>query len=227
MLEAGARKKIKENRKILEKEVGKVRLYNQHKKHAINNPGLGQIINADHQPPVSSILEARKMNQNSKLAEAMLEVATNSSPLDNNQIDAVHKYHGLKLPTVSVPKEIHYEFPSSKSADFRKLIATKISKDDVEGTLKAMIIGGMPRCKLNSDKNFKDFQNSSISKTRMDVYEKSLPDHSLKIVETWYKPLQSKGLMTETNLKNMTVWINNGGYKDQNDPIRKEISKLL
>ena len=93
MAEGAAKPKnvLEESIKVLKRKVGKVRLYNEWIAYRNNNPGIGQFINADHQPPVSSILAARQSNQNSKLAEAMLEVATNSSPLNTNLISDVRK----------------------------------------------------------------------------------------------------------------------------------------
>nr|XP_046269251.1 uncharacterized protein LOC124072113 [Scatophagus argus] len=220
-------KKIKENREVLEKEVGKVKVYKELKKHTSQNQGIGQFINADHQPPVSCILEARKKNQNSKLAEAMLEVGTSSSPLDTKLIPGVHKDHGLGLPTVYVPKEIHHEFPSTKSPAFRQLLANTISNDDVVGSLKLTILGGMPRFRLNSTKNFKDFQNNKMSQTRLNTFEKSFQQHSIKIVDSWFSSLQSKGVMTDKHRADITTWIIKEGYNNQNDPHRNQVSNLL
>lgn len=226
MLE-GAVGKMEETKEVLEKQVGTVTFYKNYKKHTIQNPGIGQFINADHQPPVSSILEARKLNQNGKLAEGMLEVGTNSSPLNSSLIRNVHKYHGLYLPVVYVPKEIHSEFPSTKSKAFREHLAATISRDDVEGTFKTMIMGGMPRFKLNTTKNVNNFQNTPISKTRLDVFEKSFQKHSGEVVKTWFKLLHNKGIMTETHRNNINAWINKRGYDDQNDPYRRQIADLL
>ncbi|XP_044068809.1 uncharacterized protein LOC122883754 [Siniperca chuatsi] len=228
MAEGAVQKKIiKEKTKIIEKEVGKIKYYKNWKKYATNNPGIGKFINADHQPPVHSILEARKLNQNSRLAEAMLEVATNSSPLDNNLIPGVRKNHGLELPTVYVPAEIHREFPSTKSKAFRTCLATAISTDDVEGTFKLTILGANVRFKLNSTKNFNNFQNSTKSKTRLAIFEKSFQQHSTEMVQKWFNLLQGNGVMTNTNLTNITTWINNEGYDNQNDPYRNQVFNLL
>ncbi|KAI4885536.1 hypothetical protein NFI96_024025 [Prochilodus magdalenae] len=138
MAEGAARKAIKkmqETKNVLEKEVGKVKVYKDWKKYKSQNHGIGQFINADHQPPVRSILEARRLNQNSKLAEAMLEVATNSSPLDTNLIP--------------------------------------------------------------------------------------------KMIQKWSDLLQGKGIMDDNHVTTLTTWITNQGYKDQNDPHRKQVSNLL
>lgn len=226
MLQAGAGKRIRETKKKLQEEVGKTKIYKQHQKDLRKNPGLGQFIHGDHQPALSSILDVSP--HESPLARAMLEIATNSSPPDNNKIDAVRRNHGRNLPVVCVPKEVHMEFPSTKSQGYRDLIATSIRDGDVEGMLKYMVLGGMPRCMLKpDDNNIKDFQNSSISKTRFKAFEKSFPDHSAKMVNTWYEPLQSRGVMNKSNLDNVMTWLNNKGYKDQNDQFRKDVSKHL
>ncbi|XP_071391244.1 uncharacterized protein [Centroberyx affinis] len=218
MAEGAAPKKIiKETKTVLQKEVGKTELYKDWKKCAIQNPGIGQFINADHQPPVSSILAARKFNQNSKLATAMLEVATNSSPLDNNLIPYVHKYHGLELPIVYVPKEVHREFLSTKSKSFRKTVATAISQDDVVGAFKLTILGSMARFRLDGTKNFKNFQDNQMSKTRLTIFEKSFQQHSTKMVEQWFSLLQGKGVMTTAHVDTIKAWIENEGYKNQNE----------
>lgn len=167
------------------------------------------------------------MNQNSKLAKVMLEVATKSSPLDINLIPEVKKDHGRELPVVYVPKEIHHEFPSTKSKAFRILLATTISNDDVVGTFKLTVLGAMPRFKLNSTKNFKDFQSNRMSRTRLEVFENSFQQHSLKMVESWFIQLKDKRVMTDDDHNTLTAWINNKGYDDQNDPHRDEVSRLL
>ncbi|XP_073339951.1 uncharacterized protein [Pagrus major] len=221
------RELIKETKEVVKQETGKIKRYKEWKRDSKNTTGIGQFINGDHQPPVKSILEARQLNQNSKLAEAMLEVATKSSPLDNNLIHKVEKYHGRELPVVYVPKEIHYEFPSTKSKDFRTCLATAMSRDDVVGTFKLTVLGAMPRYKLNNTKNFKDFQNDHMSKTRLEVFEDSFQQHSLKMVETWYNQLKDKGVMTDNDRTNITAWISNKGYNNQNDPHRDKVSKIL
>ncbi|XP_041660730.1 uncharacterized protein LOC121521073 [Cheilinus undulatus] len=120
-------------KETLRREVGKVELYSTWKQHAQNNPGLGQLINADHQPPVSCILNIEQSNQ-SELAKAMLKVATGSSNPDKNAIDEAKKYHGLKLPTVYVPAEIHRDFLSTTSPKFREFLIESIQQNDVVGT---------------------------------------------------------------------------------------------
>ncbi|KAE8280991.1 hypothetical protein D5F01_LYC21567 [Larimichthys crocea] len=207
--------------------VGKGETYREWKKDLRKNPGIGQYINGDHQPPVDSILEARRKNQNSKLANAMLEVATKSSPLNPDLIDNVHKYHGLDLPVVSVPKEMHYEFPSTKSQSFREYLATTISKDDVVGSFKLTILGAMPRFKLDSTKNFNNFKDNNVSQTRLAIFENSFQQHSETMVQTWYNLLQDKGVMTRDHRTTITEWIKHRGYDDQNDPHRKQVSNLL
>lgn len=226
MLEAGAGKKMRESRKVLKEEVGKIKVYKQHKKDLKKNSGLGQFIQGDHQPALSSILEVSP--HESTLAQAMLEVATNSSPLNNNQINNVKKSHGPNLPVVCVPKEVHYEFLSTKSKGYRDLVAASIRNGDVESTLKYMVLGGMPRCMLKpDDNNVKDFQNSNKSKARLKTFRESFPEHSQKMVETWYYHLQSRDAMTKENLANVTSWLNSESYNNQNDPYWKEVSKHI
>ncbi|XP_072543005.1 uncharacterized protein [Salminus brasiliensis] len=222
-------KRMVENKKVLKKEVGKIEKYKDWKKYATTNVGIGQFINADHQPPVSSILQARKLNQNSKLAEAMLEVATKSSPLSTNLISNVQKYHGLELPTVYVPHETHREFPSTKSKTFRTTLATAISKDDVVGTFKLTILGAMPRFMVytGGDKVFKNFKQPTISKTRLDAFQKSFQQHSLNMVQRWSTLLQGKGVMNNNHVTTITTWINNKGYMNQNDPNRNLVSSII
>ncbi|XP_051816914.1 uncharacterized protein LOC127537765 [Acanthochromis polyacanthus] len=230
LAEGGARanqQKIKETKKVLKKEVGKVQKYKEWKKYAMQNPGMGQFINADHQPPVNSILEAQTMNQNSRLAEAMLEVATNSSPLKPNLIPKVHKHHGRELLTVYVPRETHYEFPSTKSKAFRQCLAETISNDDVVGTFKLTILGSMPRFKLDNTKNFNNFQNTKQSQTRLAILESSFQQHSTKLVEQWFNLLQGKNVMSGNDLTTITTWINHKCYNNNNDPHRNQVSNLL
>lgn len=223
-------KKIKETTEILKKEVGKIEIYKNWQQHAKENPNIGKFINADHQPPVNSILEAHSSNQNSKLATAMLEVATNSSPLDHTLIPDVYEHHGRELPTVYVPQEVHYEFPSTKSSKFRDHLATTISNDDVVGAFKLTILGAMPRFQLDNTKNFKNFQNMKkykMSPTRLAIFESSFQQHSIKMVQEWFNLLQGKNVMSQNDLNTITTWINNKGYNDNNDPHRNQVSNLL
>ncbi len=236
MAEAAGRKTKEltesEEKDLLNKEVGKVVIYKDWKKYAIQKGQeleikLGDYINADHQPPVKSILDAIKFNQNSKFAEAMLVVATGSSSLNTTLINEVEQTHGLKLPTVYVPREIHYAFTSTTSRKFREHLATTISQDDVVGAFKLTILGAMPKFKLKSDNNFKDFQNCERSKTRLTIFENSFQQHSAKMVETWFNLLQDKGVMTRDHVEAITEWINRRGYDDQNDRYRNQVFNLL
>ncbi|XP_073349756.1 uncharacterized protein [Pagrus major] len=216
-----------ETPQVLQQETGRVRLYKEWQQDCIYRSGLGQFMNGDHQPPVKSILEARDLKQNSRLAEAMLEVATKSSLLDQNLIHKVGKYHGRELPVVYVPYEMHREFPSTTSKGFRTCVAKAISNNDVVGTFKLTILGAMPRYKLDSTKKFENFQNDLMSKTRLEVFDNSFQQHSLKVVETWSDLLKDKNIMTDNDLRTITAWINKKGYNNQNDPHRDEVSKHL
>ncbi|KAI4889691.1 hypothetical protein NFI96_028999, partial [Prochilodus magdalenae] len=204
-----------DNREVLRQEVGKVEFYKDWKKYARRNPGVGQDINADHQPPVSSIIQAKEMNQNSKLAESMLQVATKSESLDNNQVSKVKKYHGLELPTVYVPQAEHRGFPSTISKSCRTLIAETISQDDVVGTFKYTILSSV---------NCRDNQTNQVSR---DIHERSFEEHSIKMIHKWQSLLQNKEVMNNNHVDTLTSWIRSQGYKDQNDPHRKQISSLL
>ncbi|XP_023266940.1 uncharacterized protein LOC111658610 [Seriola lalandi dorsalis] len=227
MGEGAGLEKIKETKERLQKEVGNVQFYKDAIKHRNKNPGIGQFIHADHQPPVSCILDYIDLNQNSRLAEAFLEVGTNSHPLDTNLISKVKENHGHRLLSVNVPAEVHREFPSTTNKEYRKLLAGTISQDDVVGTFKLTILGSMPRFKLNSETNFKDFKNSKVSKTRLASFEQSFPQHSTKLVHEWYNQFKDKGVMTEDHLNSVTDWINNRGYDNQNDPHRNQVADLL
>ncbi|KAI4873585.1 hypothetical protein NFI96_025328 [Prochilodus magdalenae] len=227
MAEGAARpamKKMKETKNVLEKEVGKVKVYKDWKKYKSQNHGIGQFINADHQPPVSSILEARRLNQNSKLAEAMLKVATHS-PLDANLIPNVRNKHSLERPAVYVPAEIHRKFLSTLSPSFRTSLATAMSEDDVVGTFKLTVLGAMSRSMLK--RGYKNVQKNPRSKTRRNIFESHFQQHSLKMIQKWSDLLQGKGIMDYNHVTTLTTWITNQGYKDQNDPHRKQVSNLL
>lgn len=212
MLGAALKEMINESKEALQREVGKVGSYKELRKNTTKNPGIGQFINAAHQPPVSSILKAKKLNQKSRLVEAMLDVATNSSPLNPNQISKVVGSHGHKLLTAYVPKELHEEFGITKAPPFKDLLASAISKDDVVGTFKLMILDWISQYSLESTKNF---QNTPISKTRLESFENSFQKHSTEMVETWFPLLQSKGVMTNAHLTTITDWINKQGYNEK------------
>ncbi|XP_036929417.1 uncharacterized protein LOC119005671, partial [Acanthopagrus latus] len=218
---------IVETLAVLQEDVGRVRLYKEWQQDCINRSGLGQFMNGDHQPPVKSILEARDLNQNSRLAEAMLEVATKSSPLDRNLMSKVDKQHGRELPVVYVPYDMHREFPSTTSKKFRTSVAEAIRDNDVVGTFKLTILGAMPRFKLDGTKGFENFQNDQMSKTRLAVFDSSFQQHSLKMVETWSNLLKDKNVMTDKDLKTINTWINKKGYNNQNDPHRDKVYNCL
>ncbi|XP_056247408.1 uncharacterized protein LOC130178868 [Seriola aureovittata] len=223
MGEGAGLEKIKETKEWLQKEVGNVQFYRDLQNR---DDCIGKFIHADHQPPVRSILDARNLNQNSRLAEAFLEVGTDSHPLDTNLISKVKENHGLGLLSVNVPAEVHRELPSTTNKEYRKLLARTISQDDVVGTFKLTILGSMPRFKLIRDKNLKDFNNSEVSKTRLASFEQSFPQLSTKLLHKWYNQFRDKGVMTEDHLNSVTDWINNRGYDNQNDPLRNQVADL-
>lgn len=47
------------------------------------------------------------------------------------------------------------------------------------------------------------------------------------MVKEWSDQLKNKGVMTDDHLTTINNWIANQGYKDQNDPHRKEVANLL
>ncbi|XP_053275843.1 uncharacterized protein LOC128437688 [Pleuronectes platessa] len=216
--EAGLKETVKENKKVIKD--GKVKKYNDWVKNVNSKPSTGQFIKAAHQPPASSISQAGKLNQNSKLAKAMLEVVTKSTA-------DVKNYKGLGLPTIYVPTEIQREFPSTTTKQFRKLLARTISQDNVVSALKLTILGAMPRFKFNSAKNYRDFRNNRVSKTRLAIFEKNFEQHSKDLVNKWFNHLQDKGVMTKADLDTLTAWINNKVYENPTDPHRKQVSNLL
>ncbi|XP_038585018.1 uncharacterized protein LOC119910463 [Micropterus salmoides] len=228
---APAKKKIKlmkETEEALEQETGQVKLYEEWQQDSKDRKGIGKFINGDHQPPVNSILKAKELNQNSKLATAMLEVATSSSPLDKKLIEDVYNTHGLGLPIVYVPEEVHREFPSTKSQRFRDLLAETISKDDVAATFKLTILGAMPRSMLDSSKEYYNFDQKKMSPTRLKVFQDSFPEHSKALVDKWFNLLEHKtDLMKPEIKKEMEDWINAKKYEDQNDPFRNQVISTL
>ncbi|XP_065812814.1 uncharacterized protein [Labrus bergylta] len=223
---APEKNKTKETKKLLKDTVGRIVIFKNWKTFAKENPGLGQIIHADHQPPVSCIVDAGKLNQNSKLAKGMLEVATNSSPLNTDLVQKVKDQHGPNLPAVYVPKDVHMDVPSSRSTDFRHLLTNTIKDDDVVGTFKLVILGSMVRFRLKSNEGFNSF-NTKPSKTRLSIYEEGFPHHSKKMVENWFNLMKDKGIMTNDHLNTINEWIDNEGYNDQNDHHRNLVSSLL
>ncbi|XP_053276202.1 uncharacterized protein LOC128437932 [Pleuronectes platessa] len=216
--EAGLKETVKENKKVIKD--GKVKKYNNWIEHVNSKPSTGQFIKAAHQPPVSSISQAGELNQNSKLTKAMLEVVTKSTA-------DVENYKGLGLPTIYVPTEIQHEFPSTTTKQFRKLLARTISQDYVVSVLKLTILGAMPRFKFNSAKNYRDFKNNRVSKTRLAIFENNFEQHSKDLVNKWFNHLQDKGVMSKADLDTLTAWINNRDYENQSDPHRKQVSNLL
>ncbi|RXM93095.1 Reticulocyte-binding protein 2-like a [Acipenser ruthenus] len=173
------------------------------------NHGLGQYLNADHQPPVNSILQAYSKNQNSTLAEAMLKVATNNKPLDSKNIDKVKRDHGRYLPAVSVRKEAHMNFPTTTSQKYRDKIADYIAQNDAVSTLKMTFIG-------STDKNI------LTGKAKMSNEDKAKQKEShLGMLEQW------KSVISKQEHDELKTWINNEKYFDQNDRHYKEAQSLL
>ncbi|XP_008298026.1 uncharacterized protein LOC103370675 [Stegastes partitus] len=224
---APLKKTIKETKKVLQKEIGQVQRYKKWQEYARQYPGMGRFINVDHQPTVNSILQDKQLTQNSKLAVAMLEVATNSSRWNPSLIPDVHRYHGRELPTATVTRKTHYEFPSTKSKVFRQCVAETIRDNDVVGTFKLTIVGSMPRFRLNNTKNFNNFQNTKKSPTRLAILESSFQQHNINLVQEWFNKLTGKNVMSDKDLTTITTWIMNKGYNDINDPYREQVSNLL
>ncbi|MEQ2230107.1 hypothetical protein ILYODFUR_025871 [Ilyodon furcidens] len=224
MAEAGRPERIiKENKTLLQKLTGKIEQYKGYcQKTAI--PAVEKTVNADQQPPNRSIVEANKLNQNSKLAVAMLQVRKYLPASDTSKISGVEKHEGLKLPTDHNLKDVIDDVSSSEPKALRSCLATMISKDDVVGTFKLMTFGAMFRCQLINTKNA---QNKKKSKTRIAMFEKNFQQLSTQMVQKWFNLLQGKGVMTNDHLTTITQWINNQGYKDQNDPHRKQVSSIL
>ncbi|XP_038151917.1 uncharacterized protein LOC119790461 [Cyprinodon tularosa] len=213
MAEAGRPERIiKENKPFLQKVTGKIKQYKGYFQKTVI-PTVEKNVSADKQPSGSSIVGAKKLNKNSKLAMAMLQVRkdTNTAsglekqPADRNLKDTIDDISSLELKAL------------------RSCLATMISKDDVVGTFKVMTFGAMFRCQLSNTKNVKNKK----SKTRTAMFEKSFQEFSTQMVQQWYNMLQGKGVMTKDHLTTITEWINNQGYKNQNDPYRKQLSRVL
>ncbi|XP_035994275.1 uncharacterized protein LOC118563457 [Fundulus heteroclitus] len=224
MAEAGRPERIiKENKTLLQKVTGKIEQYKGYlKKTAI--PVVEKTVSTDQQPPNSSIVAAKTLNQNSKLAMAMLQVRKYLHVSDTSKTSSAENQEGLKLPTDRNLKDVIDDVSSPEPKALRSYLASMISKDDVVGTFKLMTFGAMVRCQLSNTKNV---QNKKKSKTRIARFEKSFQQLSTQMVHKWYNLLKGKGVMTNDHLSTITQWINNQGYKDQNDPHRKQAFSIL
>ncbi|XP_054864380.1 uncharacterized protein LOC129348303 [Amphiprion ocellaris] len=211
---AGAASKVKESKMAIQNEAGKVQMYKKWQKSAKQNPEVGKFIKADHQPPVKSMLEARKLTQESKLAKAMLDVGTKTSPLTAS----LTKHQ--ELSSVYASRKTRFELPNTKLKAFATRIATAISKDDVVGAFKLTILGATKRFTEN-------FSNSKKSLTRLNMFDSSFQQHCLNLVQQWFDLLKDKNVMMKNHLTEITAWIKNKGYKNRNDPLRKQVSNLL
>ncbi|XP_051799497.1 uncharacterized protein LOC110970824 [Acanthochromis polyacanthus] len=209
---AGA--KVKESKMAIQNEAGKVQMFKKWQKSAKQNPEVGKFIKADRQPPVKSMLEARKLTQESKLAKAMLDVGTKTSPLTAS----LTKHQ--ELSSVYAPRKTRFELPDVKLKAFATRLATAISKDDVVGTFKLTILGATKRFT-------ESFNNSKKSLTRLKMFDSSFQQHCLNLVQQWFDLLKDKNVMMKNHLTEITAWINSKGYKNRNDPLRKQVSNLL
>ncbi|XP_014887490.1 uncharacterized protein LOC106947176 [Poecilia latipinna] len=224
MAEAGRPERIiKENKTLLQKITGKIEQYKGYlKKPAI--PAVEKTVNANQQPSNSTIVEANKLNQKSKLAVAMLQARKYLSGSDTSKTSGVEKQEGLKLPTDRNLKDVVEDISSPEPKALKSCLASMISKDDVVGTFKLMTFSAMLRCQLTDTKNV---QNKKKSKTRVAMFEKSFQENSTQMVQKWYSLLQDKGVMTNDHQTTIIQWINTQGYKDRNDPHRKQVSSVL
>ncbi|RVE62050.1 hypothetical protein OJAV_G00176940 [Oryzias javanicus] len=227
--EGGPKQIVTKNQTTLKEQVGKINYYIKWQKHFPQNPKTKQIFNTDHQPPPNSILEARKMNQNSKLAKAMLEVGPKSSTVDSMDLNPdVQKHDGLQLQNTGAIQERDQNFPAATSEQFLTLLATAISRDDVDSTFKLMVIGAAVSCgHISGGSNFKSSQNLKKSKTRLSSFEKRVQENSRDMVEKWFSLLQGKDVMTKEQLNNITAWIKDEGYNNKNDPHWSQLSSFL
>ncbi|XP_061103016.1 uncharacterized protein LOC133131644 isoform X1 [Conger conger] len=173
----------------------------------------GIIINGDNQPPKNTVMTAEHFQLNSKLTNAMFEVATDFS-----------MHATCKLPVVYAPYERYNKFPTVQSANLSKLLAETMSRDDVEGTFKLTILGSMPTFMLLK----KYLQNEEMSVTRLDSFEQSFPKHATELVNTWFKLLKSKtDIIKPHNKQRLEHWINTKRYLDPNDPFRKLLTSSM
>ncbi|XP_023820907.1 uncharacterized protein LOC105357957 [Oryzias latipes] len=213
----------------LNTQVGEINYYIKWQKHYPQNPKMTQIFNTDHQPPPNSILEASQVNQNSRLAKAMLEVGPKPSTFDSVDVNAdVEKHHGLQLQNAGALQGKNQNFPAGTSEKFTTLLTTAISRDDVESTFKLMVIGAaVDYGHVSGGSNFKSSQNLKKSKTRLSSFEKRVQENSRDMVEKWFGLLQGKDAMTQEQLNTITAWIKDEGYKNKNDPQRSQLFSSL
>ncbi|XP_058844931.1 uncharacterized protein LOC131697750 [Acipenser ruthenus] len=101
--------------------------------------GDGAILNANHQPPLSSLLNACDQNQTSPLAKAMLQVGVGdkyTSEMTVNELKTVVKNRsGPGLPSVIVPYDLHCELLTSGNShvakEYRAMITEAIKANDI------------------------------------------------------------------------------------------------
>ncbi|XP_033853276.3 uncharacterized protein LOC117398398 isoform X1 [Acipenser ruthenus] len=231
MAEGAAPIRRQETKNELKKHLGIVKKYKKNRIFMYKS-GIGHFINADHQPPVNSILSAYNMNQNSKLAIAMLEVATQSSPLNVSLIPSVHKYHGMNLPTSLLPQVLHRRFPSTISKKFREELAKSISTNNVRDAFKLTFIGAIPDyiLKPSTKKNNNKTSNRAqlrLNAQRLAVFHNTILQSHINILNKWYKKLSPKNVMNQNDYNAIHTWINAKGYLDQNDLFHKMVVGFL
>ncbi|XP_048834893.1 uncharacterized protein LOC125709921 [Brienomyrus brachyistius] len=224
--------RIEETSKLLQEETGKVGKCTDLR---IQNRGMGHFINADHQPPLICIVDAARNNQNSKLANAFLEVGLNQSELTVQSVlnttanqtsttkQAWLRNHTHGLVCVNVPKRVHDEFPSTRSPKCRSLTTKAIENDQVIDAFKYTILGTIPRFKYNSTRGF----NESFGEPGQ-VYGQSFQKHSIKLVKEWFSELKKTSpgsLITDNNHQATLIrWIETKQYENENDPHWKNVA---
>nr|XP_045610898.1 uncharacterized protein LOC123766096 isoform X2 [Procambarus clarkii] len=199
---------VEGGRRAVNEALDDIDAYNDQRR---KNKGIGDQVNADHQPPVSCVVNAYDKNPESELSQKLMTLATNGKPLDSNNIDKVKRNHGYYLPAVTVKKEDHINFPTTKSPKCRNLITESIAENDPISMTKYSSIGSINQDYHNGKKQMSKDDRANLKKRHLGFFN-------------YYT---EKNIYTPEQHKHLKTWFENESYLDPKDQHVKKARDLL
>ncbi|MGH0176445.1 UNVERIFIED_CONTAM: hypothetical protein FKN15_000674 [Acipenser sinensis] len=229
---------------IISSKIGEVNQYKENKKTLA---GFGALLNADHQPPLSCVLNAcSNVDENtiSPLAKAMLKMAfgnTDTSKMTlKDQFKQVKKNKGSGLLTVIVPYDLHMEFLTTGNSHvakkFRSILTDYIKENDVVNVFKHVFIGSQTEVtqkminplltplKPNLIKQI-DAATGTTQSFRKQQHNTQLKTTNMKLLQICQKNLN--GIMTDDHFQELKTYINEERYLNKEDPYYTNLLKRI
>ncbi|XP_058859141.1 uncharacterized protein LOC117434967 [Acipenser ruthenus] len=220
-------------------QIGRVDSYKNNRKKV---QGFGCLLNADHQPPINSILNACQTQLEKTLAKSLLQLALGNKYQANLTAEEIQnlkkKCSFCDLPSVVVPYDMHKEFlttgRSFVAVTFRRLITEAIQSGNAVKMLKLTFIGGQPitTLKIKADKHNTEIlkidayfgigqhERKVLLKNQLKVINKTLLDKWKDIINKTDYPL------TTAHLEELKLYINDEAYLNDGKRFLHEIHNV-